>query len=213
MPLHYNGEVKIHKTNMGPYNNNGYILTCPDTGQCVIIDAPAEAEKLLSELRDAKVKAILITHGHGDHILGYQDMKTGTGKTAGIHQADAHNLLPGTPDFNLEDGDVFQVGNIRLQLMHTPGHTPGGICFLTGKHLFSGDTLFPGGPGGTQSPEAFRQVVNSITTKLLVLPKDTAVYPGHGADTTIGKAKEEYAVFASRPHPDDLHGTVTWLKS
>ena len=105
------------------------------------------------------------------------------------------------------------MGDITLQVMFTPGHTPGAVCLLTGKHLFSGDTLFPGGPGASRSPEAFQQLVESITSRLLVLPEDTNVYPGHGDDTTIGAAKEEYAVFASKPHPEDIHGEIAWLRS
>ncbi len=91
------------------------------------------------------------------------------------------------------------------------GHTAGSTSFLIGKHLFSGDTLFPGGPGKSRSPEAFRQEIDSITKKLLVLPDDTAVYPGHGDDTTIGQARQEYQVFAAKQHPADLCGDVTWL--
>ena len=124
---------------------------------------------------------------------------------------DAHNLLPEKPDFYLNEGDVIELGTVSLQVMHTPGHTPGAVCLLTGKHLFSGDTLFPGGPGATRSPEAFEEVVRSITSRLLTLPDDTHVYPGHGDDTTIGKAKEEYAVFSGKRHRDGLHGTVAWL--
>ena len=215
MDLRYEGEVLIQKIpHMGPVKNNGYILTCPETGECVIIVAPAEPEKLLAQVKDvSKVKAVLITHGHGDHIASFKEITQQTGKPGAIHRQDAHNLSPNEPGFYVEDGDVIYVGTISLKAIHTPGHTPGGVCFLTGKHLFSGDTLFPGGPGYTRSPEAFRQVGQSITSRLLVLPEDTQVYPGHGDDTTIGRSKKEYAAFASRGHPSDVHGHVSWMKS
>ena len=98
-------------------------------------------------------------------------------------------------------------------MLSTPGHTEGATCFLVGKHLFSGDTLFPGGPGKTRSPEALTQIIDSITSKLLALPDDTAVYPGHGDDTTIGDARRKYEDYASRSRPEGLFGDVEWLKS
>ena len=214
MSLHYEDrELRIVKVaHMGPVDNNAYILSCKQTGEGVIIDAPAEPEKLLSELGDVKVKAIIITHRHGDHTAGLLEMKRHTGVPVAAHPDDA-SALPSPPDIQLKDGDDYRVGNLRLTAKHTPGHTPGGLCLLTGKHLFSGDTLFPGGPGRTSSPEAFQQVKDSITRSLLPLPDDTAVYPGHGEDTTIGEAREDIRIFDSRPHPSSLSGDVEWRKS
>ncbi len=210
MPLHYDGEVRITKINMGPYNNNGYIVVCPETNEGIIIDTPAEPEKLLNAIGDVTIKAILITHRHQDHLLGFDQITGSVGASVGIGTEDA-SALPKTPEIDLRDGGTVRFGNRELQVLATPGHTEGARCFLSGKHLFSGDTLFPGGPGKTGSPEALRQIIDSITKKLLVLPDDTAVYPGHGDDTTIGKAREEYQQFASRPQGPDLFGDVTWL--
>ena len=116
-------------------------------------------------------------------------------------------------DLDLTDGKVIKFGNQELEILNTPGHTDGASCFRVGKHLFSGDTLFPGGPGKTRSPEALAQVLNSITSKLLPLPDDTAVYPGHGDDTTIGEARRRYTEFSSKSHPADMFGDVDWLTS
>ena len=209
MPLHYDAEVKITKINMGPYNNNGYIVICPDTNEGIIIDTPAEPEKLLGAIGDVQIKSILITHKHQDHLLGFDEITGAVQVPVGIGTDDADGL-PSPPQIDLKDGMVIKFGNQEMMVLDTPGHTEGATCFLIGKHLFSGDTLFPGGPGKTRSPEAFQQVVDSITKKLLVLPDDTAVYPGHGDDTTIGKAREEYQGFASKPHSPDLFGEVTW---
>ena len=209
MPLYYDGEVRINKIDMGSYGNNGYILVCPETNEGVIIDTPAEPEKLLNAIGDARIKNILITHNHQDHLVGFDEITRSVGAPVGIGTEDA-GALPRPPEVNLKDGDVIPFGKREIQVLATPGHTDGGVCLLVGKHLFSGDTLFPGGPGKTRSPEAFRQLVDSITRKLLVLPDDTAVYPGHGDTTTIGAARQEYQAFASRPHPPDLFGEVTW---
>ncbi len=210
MPFHYDGELKITKINMGPYNNNGYIVICPETNEGVIIDTPAEPEKLLGAIGDVQIKSILITHKHQDHLLGFEEITGAVQVPVGIGTDDADGL-PSPPQLDLKDGMVIKFGNQEMTVLDTPGHTEGATCFLIGKHLFSGDTLFPGGPGKTRSPEALQQVIDSITKKLLVLPDDTAVYPGHGDDTTIGKAREEYQVFASKPRDPALFGDVAWL--
>ena len=212
MPLHYDEEVRITKVNMGPFNNNGYIVSCPETGEGILIDTPAEPELLLNDIGDVEIKAILITHNHQDHLLGFDEITSKVDAPVGIAPADA-GPLPKSPDIDLLDGQAVKFGNHELRMLSTPGHTDGATCFLVGKHLFSGDTLFPGGPGRTRSPEALTQIIDSITSKLLSLPDDTAVYPGHGIDTTIGDARAQYEVFASKTHPADLQGDVEWLKS
>ena len=146
MPLHYDDEIKITKINMGPYNNNGYIVVCPDTNEGVIIDTPAEPDKLLSELHDVSIKAVLITHGHQDHLLGFNEITSHVNAPVGVGNDDTP-LLPSEPSFLISDGDTIKFGNQEMHAISTPGHTDGSTCYLIGKHLFSGDTLFPGGPG------------------------------------------------------------------
>ena len=213
MPLHFDGDIRITKIpEMGPISNNGYIVVCPETNEGIIIDTPAEPEKLLDAIGDVKITSILITHRHGDHLAGFDTITGSVDASVGIGTEDI-SALPKPPALDLKDGDVVKFGNREIQVLATPGHTEGGRCFLYGKHLFSGDTLFPGGPGKSDSPAAFRQLIDSITAKLLPLPDDTAVYPGHGLDTTIGETRRQHQDFASRTHPSDLHGDVSWLTS
>ena len=213
MSLHYDGEIRISKINMGPYDNNGYIVVCPETNEGVIIDTPAEPEKLLNALGEVRVQAILITHKHQDHLLGFAEI---TGAVAapvavGVNDVDG---MPRPPERELRDGDIVAFGNQQIRVLDTPGHTEGAACYLIGKHLFSGDTLFPGGPGKSRTPAALRQLLESIDRQLLSLPDDTAVYPGHGPDdTTIGEARRRYQVYQSKPHAADLCGDVDWLNT
>lgn len=213
MSLHYDAEVRIAKINMGPYDNNGYIVICPETNEGVIIDTPAEPEKLLAAVGDVQIKAILITHKHQDHLLGFDEITGAVSAPVAVGANDVDGL-PRAPEMELKDGDTIRFGNLEVQVLDTPGHTEGAACYLVGKHLFSGDTLFPGGPGKSRSPAALRQLLDSISRKLLTLPDDTAVYAGHGEmDTTIGEARRRYQVFTAKPHSDDLFGDIDWLET
>ncbi len=212
MALHYDGEVRIVKVNMGRFMNNGYIVSCPETNEGILIDTPEEPELLLNEVGDVSIKAILITHNHQDHLNGFNEITGSLDAPVGITTADK-GPLPKAPDVELTDGQVIPFGNRELKVLVTPGHTDGASCFLVGNHLFSGDTLFPGGPGKSRSPEALATILESIQSKLLTLSDDTQVYPGHGDDTTIAEAKRRHAVYASKSHPADQFGDVDWLGS
>ena len=212
MPLFSDGEVRVYKTSCGPFDNNSYLLVCPQTNESVIIDAPMGPGETLAEAEGTQVKAILITHNHQDHLAGLQEMTEATGAPVACHGDDA-STLPVSPNSLVKDGDTLSVGTIEVKVIHTPGHTPGSVCYLVGKHLFSGDTLFPGGPGRSRTPENLQEIISNITEKLYVLPDDTDVLPGHGVETTLGASKWEYSVFAGKSHPDDLCGDVLWLES
>lgn len=206
------GDLQIERLKLGPFETNSYILTCAQTGDSMLIDAPAEAFKILKALKGVRPSSILITHHHMDHIGALSELKVKLNIPIGIHRLDAERL-PLKPEIFLEDGEDVCLGNIRLKVLHTPGHTPGSLCFLVGKHLFSGDTIFPGGPGKTESPNNFKLIIDSLIHKIFVLPEETTIYPGHGEITVLKKEKEEFEIFSSRSHDSHLFGDVFWLLS
>jgi len=177
----------VHRVVVGPVDNNVFVVRCKQTGDAVLLDAANEHEKLLDLCRTLGVRKVLETHGHWDHIQAVPAVRD-AGYDVGVTAADA-SMLP-SYDFVLEDGSVIEVGRLRLHTIATPGHTPGSMCFrLEGSPvLFSGDTLFPGGPGATRFPGGdFPTIIRSIEDRLFeVLPPEMIVMPGHGADTTIG---------------------------
>ena len=190
MSHHFEGDdLIVRKIEVGTMENNVYVLECPETHDAFIVDGCFEPDKILDAAEGANVVGIIQTHGHMDHVQALPDLKERLGVPVHAHEGDDY---PIEIDVRLNDGDELKLGNKTVTVLHTPGHTPGGTCFLVGSHLISGDTLFPGGPGNTWgNKEAFAQIISSIETKLFVLPDETKVYPGHGADTTIG---------AERPH-------------
>lgn len=204
--------IQIERLQLGAFGTNAYILTCRQTGDSVVVDAPAEAGKIAERLKGTNPRYILLTHSHMDHIEALSELRSKLGIPLAAHAADARNLSP-PPEIQLNDGDIISFGNIKLEVLHTPGHTPGGLCFKTGKYLISGDTIFPGGPGKTRSSADFEQIIKSITSKIFTLDDDTQVYPGHGDPTVLKKEKDEFAVFSSRPHNPNLCGDVLWLSS
>jgi glyoxylase-like metal-dependent hydrolase (beta-lactamase superfamily II) len=182
--------AEIHHVVVGPMDNNVYVLRCKETGQAVLIDAANEHDRLLDLCRRLNVVKVLETHGHWDHIQAVPAVRD-AGIDVGVTPDDS-GMLP-SYDFLLEDDSVFEVGRLRLTTIHTPGHTPGSMCFrLEGAPvLFSGDTLFPGGPGATSFPGGdFPTIIRSIEDRLFApLSPDVLVLPGHGAETTIGNER------------------------
>ncbi len=178
--------VEVHQVVVGPMDNNVYVVRCTETGDAVLLDAANEHERLLDLCRDLGVRKVLETHGHWDHIQAVPQLRE-AGYSVGVTAEDA-SMLP-SYDEVLTDDDVIEVGRLRLRTIHTPGHTPGSMCFkLEGQPLlFSGDTLFPGGPGNTTFEGGhFDTIIQSVDRKLFTLPLDTIVLPGHGDRTTIG---------------------------
>jgi glyoxylase-like metal-dependent hydrolase (beta-lactamase superfamily II) len=194
---------------LGRFANNSYLLRPASGGAVTVVDVPEQAEAIVEALGGRPVERIVATHHHFDHWLGFDVLRAYT--PAPVFAGATETNLDASRDVQpLADGATFSVGGATVRAIHTPGHTPGSTCLLVGGALITGDTLFPGGPGRTGSAEALRQEIASITARLYVLPDDTLVLPGHGPSTTIGESKAEYAVFASKSHPADLHGDVLW---
>jgi len=215
-PLHYTDpRVEITRVVVGPMDNNVYVVRCRSTGESVLIDAANEADLVLDLCRRLNVRRVLTTHGHQDHIQAVPAVRA-AGYPVGIGADDAPMLqglsgppsgdqgLSGDPghDFVIDAGMEIDVGDLLLRTIHTPGHTPGSMCFVIegSPVVLSGDTLFPGGPGATKFPGGdFPTIIASIGECLFgSLPDHTVVMPGHGADTTIGAERPHLQEWADR---------------
>lgn len=178
---------EIHLVVVGPMDNNVYVVRCKETGDAVLLDAANEHERLLELCQALGVREVLETHGHWDHIQAVPELRD-AGYSVHVTEQDA-GMLPSYDEI-LEDESVLSVGRLRLHTIHTPGHTPGSMCFrLEGTPLlFSGDTLFPGGVGATKFEGGdFPTIIRSVEDRLFAtLAADTIVLPGHGDRTTIG---------------------------
>ncbi len=178
--------IEVHEVVVGPVDNNVFVLRCTESGDAVLLDAANEHERLLELCEGLGVRRVLETHGHWDHIQAVPELRD-AGYSVGVTAADAA-MLP-SYDEVIEDDAVIEIGRLRLHTIATPGHTPGSMCFLVEGQpvLFSGDTLFPGGPGNTSYEGGdFPTIIESVDRRLFTLPPDTLVLPGHGQPTTIG---------------------------
>jgi len=173
---------------------NGYIVSDAGTKEAVVIDPGMPAEKIAEQAAGLKIKYILATHCHPGHVGGKDDLKDIVGGETGIHSADAKQFLR-SADRYLLDGDELDVGEFKVTVLHTPGHTPGSVCFVIANHAFVGDTILAGGIGRQMPETDLRRQMMSIGTKLLRLPPTTALYPGHGPATSLEREMQQNPIF------------------
>ena len=209
--VHEDGEVRIVQVGpMGPYGNNAYIVRDVAAGASLLVDMPLEEGPLLAAIAaEGGVQQVIATHWHPDHWATYDAVRAATGAPVFAGSAEVR-LDEARVDGRLEDGAEVRVGSVRVTVIHTPGHTPGSISLRVGRAVISGDTLFRGGPGKTFASGDLETIVASIESRLLPLPPQTVVLPGHGQPTTIESSRAGVAAYQRSPKPAGFHGDVEW---
>lgn len=197
--------ARIVKLSVGPMDNNSYLVQCAETGAALLIDAANEADRLralLAQEAPGGPELIVTTHQHGDHWQALADIAAATGAPTAAHELDA-GPLPVTPDRLLADGDTVEIGELRFDIVHLQGHTPGSVALVLRDgdgtvHLFTGDCLFPGGVGKTVDSDGFETLLTGVRTKLFERYEDAVVYPGHGDDTTLAAERPQLDAWRER---------------
>ncbi|MCX4574252.1 MBL fold metallo-hydrolase [Streptomyces sp. NBC_01571] len=201
--VHELQNLMISKVAVGPMDNNAYLLRCRATDEQLLIDAANDASALLTLIGDDGIASVVTTHRHGDHWQALDEVVAATGARTYAGRDDAEGI-PVPTEVLVDDGDTIRVGRVELTARHLVGHTPGSIALVYDDphghpHVFTGDCLFPGGPGRTTRPEEFNSLMDGLETKLFdVLPDETWIYPGHGNDTTLGTERPHLAEWRAR---------------
>jgi glyoxylase-like metal-dependent hydrolase (beta-lactamase superfamily II) len=193
----------VSKVSVGPMDNNAYVLRCRATGEELLVDAADEPQRILAVCGEGPLARVVTTHRHGDHWQALAAVVAATGARTVAHVDDAP-VIPVPTDEVVRDGDRVRFGRVELEVVHLVGHTPGSIALLyddpTGQpHVWTGDSLFPGGVGRTTTPETFASLLGDVTAKLFDrLSDETWVYPGHGDDTTLGRERPHLEEWRAR---------------
>ncbi len=193
---------------LGPYANNAWILIDKATNKSAIIDAVPEDGQVREAVAGTEISMVLFTHSHPDHIDSFDAWREHD--VPFYMHADEPWADHSRIDTHLTGGETIELGDTSFEVLFTPGHTPGGLCYYHAPFCVVGDTLFPGGPGNSRSNENLQTLIGSIITSLHSLPGETTILAGHGEETTIDASKAEYAAFTARDHDPDLHGDVLW---
>jgi len=186
------GSLHVRKVAVGAYENNVYALIA--SGEALIVDGAAEPDRILALVEGLGVTGIAQTHNHFDHVAALPALVEALGAPVYAHPDDP----PSVPFTAIGEGDLLKVADVPVNALHTPGHTPGSLCYASGGFLFSGDTLFPAGPGKTGDPERFAEIMGSLDRLFAEFPDGTRVCPGHGIDTTLGRERPHVETWRSR---------------
>ena len=205
--------LKLDVLPVGEYATNCYVLTCPYTNRALLVDPGGDPDAVLGMLQapsgQVRVSAIVLTHGHFDHLLALEEVRAALGVPVGVHPADA-SAFGVQGEFELSDGMALRVGRHVARVVHVPGHTAGSVALRFDRRAIVGDAVFPGGPGHTDSPESLTTLLLSLQRSVFNWPDETALHPGHGAPTTVGAERAAFEAFMARPRSPHLRGDVTW---
>jgi hydroxyacylglutathione hydrolase len=202
--------LKLLQKAVGPWPMNTYVLICEETKTSAIVDPGADAKEILAMTEGTRVSKILLTHAHKDHVGALGEVKSATRATIFLHP-DEKEMFNVRFDISLKGGDALKVGNHRIHTYHTPGHTPGMICFDIGDNrVIVGDTLFVNGPGHTDTPKDFAITMRSLRSVVFKWPNETEFFPGHGPSGKIGDERLAFETFVKAGWAKDLCGDVTW---
>ena len=202
--------LKLIRKEVGSWPMNAYVVIDEDNRTSAIIDPGADAEVLLSLVESTQITAILITHGHADHVGALAKVKASTGAPVYMNQLDGDGFKQEF-DIPLQDGQVIPIGDQQLRAIHTPGHTPGLTCLDLGDgRILVGDTIFVGGPGKTWSSKDFATTMHTMQEIVFTWPDETRFYPGHGPSGTIGQERPAFEAFVARGWSKKLYGDVIW---
>jgi glyoxylase-like metal-dependent hydrolase (beta-lactamase superfamily II) len=205
---------KLQVMSVGEYASNVYLLIDSPTKTAALVDCGGGVETILDWAADVDIEFLLLTHGHHDHVAALDAVRGRVHAPVGLHPLDAEGFHVEC-DFPLEDGDVIELGDGQLEIVHIPGHTPGSVALkLREQGAFNralvGDAIFPGGPGHTKTPSDLRQSLDSLAGTVFTWPDHILLLPGHGDPTTVGEEREDFERFRSGPLPEDLCGDVAW---
>ena len=202
--------LKLITLSVGPWPMNGYVIVCEETSTSAIVDPGADANTFLEAAAGTRVAKILLTHAHPDHVGALAEVKKATNAPVFLHPSE-REVFGTAYDISLRGGDTLRVGSCSIRTIHTPGHTPGMICFSIGEdRILVGDTLFVNGPGRTKTPRDFATTMHTLQNVVFQWPDETRFFPGHGESGLIGTERPRFEAFVSRGWDTTLHGDITW---
>jgi hydroxyacylglutathione hydrolase len=204
--------LELRKLTVEQWQENCYLIVNPQKSEGLLVDPGDEPAHIKDWIGTLKIRQILLSHAHFDHVGAVNELRSHFDAPVGLHPADWELAAQSgvEADFNLNDGDMLWPSLYKITVVHTPGHTPGSVCLRFDRRALVGDVIFPGGPGHTHSPEELNQSLLSLKNTVFTWPDATELFPGHGISTTVGQERPGFMAFLKKPRSPELFGDVSW---